>query len=595
MSGLFDLNDSDDDAEDDVDDAGPQPEPDLPPNTLAQHGAPQVAVASGAEQNAAATAAEERDDEQVGADPDNRASPEVAPAESEILSLPPIRRETSSEKEPELCGINGCILLNKHAGLCVFTLLCKDDRQRQRAQPFSAGAPLPSVPKPARQPSKPKPSALDQWNALGDGSNPGHQGDNSWEVRALIDRRIGRQRRKEYLVSWQGWSSEFDEWVAAKDIESSLVAEYDAAHPQEATDSPRPAPARATAPTNRGEGASGEETSRSPTQDGWLRDGHEWIGQTVRRFFDHRHADGKVVSWLPEDTSSRAPALWHVIHTDGDEEDLEEGEMNDALAAFTQGTTLAPGWRVEGHPWIGMSMRRFFDERLIDGKVVRWFQGGDEHENLWHVVHEDGDEEDLNEDEMALAIVDFQDGLEEAEEEPVMETASAVEQNTAWWAQDAVRRDAAGHSAPLNAAEGEVADLPAMYRQTAGLPVADREAEEVPTEKEESDDEELDALGQQQKGGGGEYGRDGAQTLVTEADGYRLHLSSKSNSSGYKGVVSLPANNAGVRRWQARHGRKSLGCFPTPVQAAVAYARAVGEAGGDEEIAALVQQIVIPQ
>ena len=61
---------------------------------------------------------------------------------------------------------------------------------------------------------------------------------------------------------------------------------------------------------------------------------------------------------------------------------------------------------------------------------------------------------------------------------------------------------------------------------------------------------------------------------MAEAEGLRLHLSSHS-STGYKGVDKLGS------RFRVRHkgGKKvrSVGIFDTAVEAAVAYARVVGE------------------
>ncbi|EOD18258.1 hypothetical protein EMIHUDRAFT_349937, partial [Emiliania huxleyi CCMP1516] len=62
------------------------------------------------------------------------------------------------------------------------------------------------------------------------------------------------------------------------------------------------------------------------------------------------------------------------------------------------------------------------------------------------------------------------------------------------------------------------------------------------------------------------------EALVAEAEGLRLHLS-RTNSTGYKGVKRLYNG-----RFQAEHGRHDyIGCFGSAVEAAVAYARAVGE------------------
>ena len=73
----------------------------------------------------------------------------------------------------------------------------------------------------------------------------------------------------------------------------------------------------------------------------------------------------------------------------------------------------------------------------------------------------------------------------------------------------------------------------------------------------------------------GEYQPPAPPTVAAEAEGLRLHLSS-SNPSGYKGVVKLPSG--GFKAQHRVDGRKvHVGSFDTAVEAAVAYARAVGE------------------
>ena len=54
--------------------------------------------------------------------------------------------------------------------------------------------------------------------------------------------------------------------------------------------------------------------------------GHEWIGREVRRTFNIARGQkktvvGAITGWLPADGDD--PAIWHVTHVDGDEEDLE--------------------------------------------------------------------------------------------------------------------------------------------------------------------------------------------------------------------------------------------------------------------------------
>ena len=61
--------------------------------------------------------------------------------------------------------------------------------------------------------------------------------------------------------------------------------------------------------------------------------GHEWLGRLVRREFgrgrNSRITVGTIVGWLPAEGDDRA--LWHVVHSDGDEEDLDELEVASCL------------------------------------------------------------------------------------------------------------------------------------------------------------------------------------------------------------------------------------------------------------------------
>jgi len=62
----------------------------------------------------------------------------------------------------------------------------------------------------------------------------------------------------------------------------------------------------------------------------WERTGNDFLGSFVLRKFNRSHAEGLVVGWLPP--TDKDPALWHIEHSDGDEEDLEESELQIALA-----------------------------------------------------------------------------------------------------------------------------------------------------------------------------------------------------------------------------------------------------------------------
>ena len=65
---------------------------------------------------------------------------------------------------------------------------------------------------------------------------------------------------------------------------------------------------------------------------GWLEAGHEWLHRRVRRFHKKKTVDGTIVKWAPAEGDDEA--LWKMMHDDGDEEDLDEEEVEAALRAY---------------------------------------------------------------------------------------------------------------------------------------------------------------------------------------------------------------------------------------------------------------------
>ncbi|KAG8468032.1 hypothetical protein KFE25_007084 [Diacronema lutheri] len=67
---------------------------------------------------------------------------------------------------------------------------------------------------------------------------------------------------------------------------------------------------------------------------GWLTSGPH-VGARVRRTFDDgvSFSCATVTKYLPPDIQSNEPALWHLQHDDGDEEDMDEGELQPTLDA----------------------------------------------------------------------------------------------------------------------------------------------------------------------------------------------------------------------------------------------------------------------
>lgn len=60
-----------------------------------------------------------------------------------------------------------------------------------------------------------------------------YENDDQYYVEALLDKRVthaGRRTTIQYLVRWKGYGPEDDQWVAASNIEKSLIDAYNATH-----------------------------------------------------------------------------------------------------------------------------------------------------------------------------------------------------------------------------------------------------------------------------------------------------------------------------------------------------------------------------
>ena len=562
------------------------------------------------------------------------------------------------------CGINGCILEDKHGGLCAIAFLDTASRG-SRAARAPTPPPQPAAPPKPRPPPKPKvlPGAPEKWG----GNVAGHLEDDVWEVEQLLGRRLGRYRRKEYLVRWSGWDAEGDTWEPRSGIDESMCDAYDRCHPEDSSpavdshpvgggpsgeqppsgqaasssaetvprrqtelqralaaslaDAPPKARPKAAAPKvsggdaattsaaagggrGRGGGRGGgrgrcgargtaEASPHVPAPepsavaaahraadgagstfsdvrallraaglsayevsfvdeggyddldwlkqlqteqleklaldngfkqghamklarcltdsdvaerlelarqarrhggggtlpgaagtaaqggaagggDDWLSSGHEWVGQRVRRFFDMSTiSDGVVVAWLPAQADD--PALWHVRHDDGDEEDLDENEMQSAISAHVEQQPCSPEWCTEGHEWIGERVVRVFGGERIGGVVTRWLPKGKGRRAMWHLRHDDGDEEDLYENEAHAAI---------------MAAAAAVAADKAEKAaKAAAAKAAAAKAAATKAAQAEAAAAAHASQARAKVEVAPRGGVKVEVEAEVEDDD----------------------------------------------------------------------------------------------------------
>jgi len=249
----------------------------------------------------------------------------------------------------------------------------------------------------------------------------------------------------------------------------------------------------------------------------WSTEGHPWIGQRVARHFKGELMFGRINRWLPAGVGKDNFALWHVLHDDGDEEDLEMHEVQTAfklhkestasskdavvaplpgdnelecsthsasgfIGVFKQGSGNAKNvkwravstkngwlqvglystpieaargrrdylrslaedgeateasppdsslWNTEGHMWLGERVARGFKGDIYFGKVDRWMPAGEEEGDfaLWHMLHDDGDEEDLEAHEVRAAIRLNRRMVNEEEGAIIHDGAGKVEQS----------------------------------------------------------------------------------------------------------------------------------------------------------------------
>jgi hypothetical protein len=154
----------------------------------------------------------------------------------------------------------------------------------------------------------------------------------------------------------------------------------------------------------------------------WRFEGHGFIGQRCLRVFEGDDALATITKWLPADAANGEPALFRIVHDDGDEEDLEEEEAADAIEAFDLTAMEKEDWRTGGHPFIGREVLRTFESdggggggggggskrkrTVARGTITKWLPADEANGEppLWRCVHVDGDEEDLEEHEAKEAI-----------------------------------------------------------------------------------------------------------------------------------------------------------------------------------------------
>ncbi|EOD41433.1 hypothetical protein EMIHUDRAFT_448797 [Emiliania huxleyi CCMP1516] len=283
-----------------------------------------------------------------------------------------------------------------------------------------------------------------------------------------------------------------------------------------------------------------EAAGHSPVESDWLSDGPRVGARVLRRLKGHGHVHAVVQLYLPAGADDE-PALWRIRHADGDEEDLEEYELLEALQRFA--TSQAEGLRLHlssssstGYKGVRADRSRFKAQRRVGGRLlsIGTFNTAVEAAVAW-----------------ARAVGEYQPPTVATEADGLRLHLSSSSN--------------AGYRCVFQHASGRRSRFQAQHKVGGRVAVQYSDGALYPGEI---------------------VGFDGASSLysvreaapaaplVTEAEGLQLHLSS-STSTGYSGVRADRSRFKAQRRVGGR--MVYLGSFATAVEAAVAYARAGGE------------------
>ena len=100
---------------------------------------------------------------------------------------------------------------------------------------------------------------------------------------------------------------------------------------------------------------------------------------------------------------------------EGEEEEEEEEEgptQSAALIVRSRADAEEEGgesetWLEGRHKWVGRRVRRFYDGVIADGVIDRWLPRRGADLALWHMAHDDGDEEGLDADDARRALAAY--------------------------------------------------------------------------------------------------------------------------------------------------------------------------------------------
>jgi hypothetical protein len=170
----------------------------------------------------------------------------------------------------------------------------------------------------------------------------------------------------------------------------------------------------------------GRAGARKAAEGEWLTEGDPkgHVGKKCRRFFVGvaTPLDGTVTKWSPAEDGSLENALWHMVHADGDEEDLELFEVDMAVADFE--TNQESGWITTGALYLGERGRIVIGKgkkkRYINGMVKMYYEApeGADEDDRWRMEHDtvddDGNEMELEEGDEVEVTELTQEDVDEA-------------------------------------------------------------------------------------------------------------------------------------------------------------------------------------
>lgn len=156
---------------------------------------------------------------------------------------------------------------------------------------------------------------------------------------------------------------------------------------------------------------------------GWKKH-HSSVGTEVAAYFppvaekgvNRKLFVGTVVKYLPPTDKDKDDQLYHVLWEDGDEQDYDEKDLQKGIEEFDRmngwiydhesvGTKVAAQFPVKGH-------KGRTEMKTYQGIVKKYAPPTDSDPPLYHIVWEDGDEQDFDDDDLLKAVQLFKDHKE---------------------------------------------------------------------------------------------------------------------------------------------------------------------------------------